>query len=189
MGMLLMCVSVALAQSNHTLTLQAQRVRTKEDAVKTKEAVSLNVRRDAMKSGMTWYSQPQEVEFIHASQTIEVGVRNLAKASDSCELQVVFFVEDRETGERKLQHHHKEKLDLLPGIVTKRRVTSPKTRYSRQTMMVDGNKTKMGSQPYGYIVLLADNTGPFKWAASPEVSPVLRTAEDINAVIKEKKLR
>lgn len=173
----------------HAVILQAKRVQTKKDSVKKKESASLNVRHDAMNPGMTWLSNPQEVEFIYASQTVEVSVWNTGKEADSNELQVVFFVEDQETGERTVQHHHRETLELRPGSPVTKLVTSPTTRFSRVTMTVDGEKKKIGSKPYGYLVVLADAAGPFKWLGSSEVSRVLKTVDDINTAINEKKLK
>lgn len=181
--------NTARAQSPHAVILQAKRVQTKEDSVKKKESASLNVRHDAMNPGMTWLSNPQEVEFIYASQTVEVSMWNTGKEAVSNELQVVFFVEDQETGDRKVQDHHKETLELRPGSPVTKRVMSSISRYSRETMTVDGEKKKIGSKPYGYLVVLADTAGPFKWLGSPEVSRVLKTVDDINTAIKEQKLK
>jgi len=179
----------ASAQTTHTVILQAKRVQTKEDSVKKNEEASLNVRKDALNPNMSWYSHPQQVEFIYASQTVEVSVRNNGEYADSFELQVVFFVEDQENGERKVQDHFKKKLEFRPGSQVTKLVTSPVTRYSRQTMILNGEKKKIGSKPYGYLVVLADDAGPFKWSGSPEVARVLVKVDDINTAIRDKKLK
>lgn len=142
-----------------------------------------------MNPRMTWVSPPTDVEFIYACQTIEADIRNSGAIRDPCELQVLFFVENQETGETELQQHYKEKLELEPDSAVTKRITSPQSRYSRQIMKVDGEKKKIGSKPFGYLVLLADTKGPFKWSGSTELARVLRTPADINDAIKDKKLK
>jgi len=182
--------------SIHNVILSAERVQTKDDLVRKIETASLNITRDTIHD-QTWFSHPEDVEFIYASQTVQVSMRNILKEADSCELQIFFFVEDQETREISVQTNnnegssvnHKEKLSLLPDSVVKKSFTSPKIRYSRQKMVVNGKQRRIGSKPCGYLVVLADVAGPFKWLGSPEVSSLIRTAEDIKMVLNEGKIK
>ena len=182
-------VSKTSDTSAHAIMLQAKKVQTKEDAVKKTEEASLNIRHDAVNPGVTWYSHPQLVDVIYGSQTVEVSVRNTGKDADRCVLRVVFFVENLETGAKDVQDVHDEELELPAGNLVTKSLTSPKTRYSKQKMMLEGEEKKIGSKPYGYLVVLADTSGPFKWSGSVEVSRLLRTAADISTLLKDKKLK
>lgn len=184
-------VEPAAAQSApgaRPVMLQAKPVRTKNDAVRKKEILALNIRHDAMNPNMTWSSAPVEVDFIYASQTVEVTVKPVGSENLACDLEVVFFVDNRETGETESQKPHKEKLDLQPGETVVKRITSPEARYTRQSRIVDGEKKEIGVQPCGYVVALTDASGPFKWQVSPELARRLRTVEDVTRALKAKKL-
>ncbi len=175
------------AQTSSTVMLTAQRVRTKGDVANKREPISLCKYTEAT-TGNKWVSAPVEVDFTYSSQTVVAGIRNAGKVDVSCELQVLFFSEERETKECTVQQHIRQDLRLKVGENVSKRFTSPTNKFTRAYMMVDKKKTKMGSEPFGYLVLLSDKNGPFKWVGSPEVTKQLQTAEKITKVIEDGKL-
>lgn len=176
----------AAAAPQHAVLLTVNRVKTATDAVTKKENVSAKTYHDA--SGKQWVTQPVPMNFLYASQTLDIVLRNTSADADAFTVECLFFQQDAATEKPALCGRKKMDLELKPDAVKTLNVKSAELRSSCEKLSIENKMQRIGDKVYGYIVILSDSNGIFKAAASKEHERLLKDKDALAEVVKNGRL-
>ena len=178
----LMCAATA-GWAQHTIMLNVRQLTTKDDRVHRKEIGSAAQWNDAVEKNTTWVTAPTELDFIYASQTIEIGIKNTGTKPEKFDLEIYFLERDLTAKKDGVTWKDVVKMEVAPGGSQTITTNSPTLRYCTQDIMVNNKAQRVGFKPTGYVVALRDDKAIFKTASNRECEKIVSDAAQLSRTL------